>query len=64
MTMPAFSFRTVAAAIFGVIALGHAARLALSLPVQVGSTEIPLWASWLGLVVAGALCAWGLRSRS
>lgn len=64
ITMSGSAFRTVAAVIFGIVALGHAARLALSVPIQVGSTAIPLWASWLGLVVAGALCVWGFRSRS
>ena len=58
------SFNNVAAAIFGIVALGHAARLALALPVQIGTMAIPVWASWLGLFVAGSLCVWGFRARS
>lgn len=58
------SFNSVAAAVFGIVALGHAARLALALPVQIGTMDIPLWTSWLGLVVAGSLCLWGLRAKS
>ena len=59
MTKP--SFTTVAATIFGIVALAHAARLALGLPVQVGTTPVPIWISWVALFVAGSLCAWGFR---
>jgi len=62
--MPGPSFNSVAAAIFGIVALGHAARLALALPVQIGTMALPVWISWLGLVVAGSLCLWGLRAKS
>ncbi len=61
--MAAISFNRVAAAIFGIVAIGHAARLGLSVPVQIGTTAIPVWASWLGLFVAGLLCVWGFRTR-
>lgn len=56
------SFSSVATVVFGIVALGHAARLAWSWPVLVGTLVIPFWLSWLGLIVAGALCAWGLCS--
>jgi LPXTG-motif cell wall-anchored protein len=29
----------------------------------VGSTTIPMWISWVGLLVAGGLSLWGFRSR-
>jgi len=32
-------------------------------PVHVGTLEIPVWASWIAMVVAGSLCAWAFRSR-
>lgn len=56
-------FTRVAAMIFGVVALGHGARLALALPVSIGNVSIPFWVSWLGLLATGALCAWGFRSQ-
>lgn len=61
--MPGLSFNKVAAVIFGIVALGHAARLVLALPVLLGTTPVPVWLSWVGLIVAGALCVWGFRSK-
>jgi len=60
--MPMQAFCKVAAAIFGLVALAHVARLALGLPVQVGATAIPLWVSWFGLFVSAGLSLWGFRS--
>lgn len=61
--MSSTAFCRVAASLFGIVALAHVARLALDVPVQVGSTTVPMWASWLGLLVAGGLSLWGFRSR-
>lgn len=61
--MPRLSFHHVAAVIFAIIALAHLIRLTLALPIQVGTMSVPLWVSWAGLVVAGALSVWGFRSR-
>jgi hypothetical protein len=57
------SFNAVAATVFGIVALGHAARLAMALPITIGATPIPVWVSWVGLFVAGALCVWGFRTK-
>ena len=62
--MATLSFDKVAATLFGIVAFGHAARLAMALPVQIGATQIPLSASWLGLALSAALCVWGFRSGS
>ena len=61
--MSRLSFNHVAATIFGIVALAHIVRVALALPVHIGAMSIPMWVSWAGLVVAGALSAWGFRSR-
>ena len=57
------TFNRVAGLVFAVVALAHAYRAALSLPLQVGSSAIPVWASWAGALVAGLLSVWGFRSR-
>jgi len=57
------AFHRVVGFVFAVVALGHAARAVLALPAQVGSMAIPLWASWAGAAVAGALSVWSFRSR-
>ena len=54
-------YRTASGVVFGLIALGHGIRAALQVPAQVGSTSIPIWVSWVAVVVAGALCVWAFR---
>jgi len=47
------------ALIFLLVALVHVARLAQQWPVTLGSIDVPMSVSWIGLVVAGALALWG-----
>ena len=47
--------------IFGLIALVHAERLILDWPAQVAGWAVPVWVSWVAILVAGALCAWAFR---
>ena len=61
--MSSTTFSTVAASVFGIVALAHVARLVLHVPLLVGSTSIPMWVSWVGLLVAGGLSLWGFRTR-
>lgn len=51
-------------AIFGVVALLHFVRAIGQWQVRVGATVFPVWISWVGGVVAAALCLWGLRLAS
>jgi len=53
----------VSAVVFALVALAHAVRAALSWPLQVGATSIPVWTSWLVAIGAAALSWWGMRSR-
>jgi len=53
----------VSGVIFGFIALAQLIRAANQVPVQVGSVAIPVWVSWLAVVVTGSLCAWAFASR-
>lgn len=55
-------YGTISGVVFGLIALGHGIRAALQVPAQLGSTPIPIWVSWVALVVAGGLCVWAFRS--
>ena len=52
-------FTTIAAIIFGLMALLHAYRLATDFQVIVGSHSIAYEVSWVGLAVTAAL-SWGL----
>ena len=55
-------YQTVSGLVFGLITLGQAIRAVREVPVQVGATSIPVWASWIAVVVAGGLCLWAFRS--
>jgi hypothetical protein len=54
-------FSLVAAAVFLLIALGHALRLLFGWQVTVGNVVVPLWISWMGLAIAGYLAYQGFR---
>jgi hypothetical protein len=55
-------YAMVSGAIFGLAALIQAVRAFNQWPVQVGSFAVPIWFSWIALVVAGGLCVWAFRS--
>ena len=57
-------YRTISGMVFGLIAIGQGVRAALQVPVQVGATSIPVWVSWVAVVVAGGLCIWAFRSSA
>jgi hypothetical protein len=48
-------FTWIASAIFALMAIVHAIRLVKHFQIVVGSHQIPIWASWVGLIVAGGL---------
>ena len=56
-------FTTIAAIIFGIMALAHLYRLYSHFQVTVGSHTIPMWCSYVAIVVAGLL-SWGLFRES
>ena len=56
------TYAVVSGAIFGLVALLQAARAVGEVPVRIGSTDVPMIASWIAAVVAGALCVWAFRS--
>jgi hypothetical protein len=49
--------------IFLIIAVAHLLRAVLGWNVVIGTTVIPLWISWIGVIVAGCLSYQGLSKR-
>ncbi|SRR6266487_831455 len=45
----------VAGVIFAAVALFHLVRIYMDWPVTIGGWSVPMWVSWIGLVVAGGL---------
>lgn len=52
----------VSGVVFCVVAVIQALRLFNQWPVQVGAFAVPMWFSWIALLVAGGLCIWAFRS--
>jgi hypothetical protein len=55
------AFATIAAVIFGLVTLLHLLRLVMGWSVVIDSWTVPMWVSWIGLVVAGSLSYYGAR---
>jgi len=53
----------VSGVIFGFVALAQLFRAVNQVSIQIGSAEIPVWASWVAVVVAGGMCTWAFTSR-
>ena len=54
---------TVTVTLFLVVAVMHLLRITLGWQVEIGGLNIPFWASWLGVLVAGALAYFGFTQR-
>ena len=46
-----------------IVAVLHLLRLVFQLPITIGSTEIPMWASVVAVIVTGLLAAWLWRDQ-
>jgi hypothetical protein len=55
-------YALVSGVVFGVVAVVQALRLFNQWPVQVGPFAMPVWFSWMALLLAGGLCIWAFRS--
>ena len=55
------AYLQITGALFGIIALAHLHRIFRHWPIDVAGHMVPLWVSWLGLLVAGGLSVWALR---
>ena len=60
MTIKAFC--TLAAAIFALIALLQLIRIVMGLSVTLNGIDVPFLASWIAVIVAGALSFVGFRA--
>ena len=56
-------YATVSGAVFGLVAILQAIRAFNDWTVQIGPIAVPVWFSWLAVIVAGGLCVWAFRSQ-
>ncbi len=54
-------FTIIASVIFGVVALSHVLRIFFGWPAVIGGWTVPMWLSWIGLVVTGGLSYSGIN---
>jgi len=56
------TFCTLAATIFALIALLQLIRIVMGWSVTFNGVDVPFWASWIAVIVAGALSSVGFRA--
>ncbi|MDJ0743527.1 MAG: hypothetical protein QNJ32_09205 [Xenococcaceae cyanobacterium MO_167.B27] len=54
----------ISATIFALVALLHCVRLFTHWSFQIGAVTVPLWGSWLGLLIGATLSIWAFRLLS
>lgn len=59
MTQKTFSL--IAGIIFTIVALVHVARLAQGWDILIDGWLVPMWVSWIGLIIPGILGLYGLK---
>ena len=55
------TYNIVTATLFLIVAVLHLLRVVFGWPARIGGLDIPLWASWLAILVTGALAYCGFR---
>lgn len=51
----------ISGALFGLVALAHLARIVYGLSLQVDGVAIPMWVSWIAVIVPGTLAITAFR---
>ena len=57
-------FVLVSSSLFALIAVVHALRLVYAWPVTLAEWAVPVWLSWVGLIIAGYLSYQGFVLRN
>jgi hypothetical protein len=53
------AYLLVSAIVFSLVALAHVARIVFGWSVVVGGWSVPMWLSWIALLVTGGLAYFG-----
>ena len=60
--MKSNNYELVSGSVFGIIAALQAVRAVLQVPAHIGAYDVPVWISWVAVIVAGSLCIWAFRT--
>jgi hypothetical protein len=55
------AYEVVSGVVFAAVAVGHAWRAVRAWTIQIDAWSIPVWPSWVAVVVAGGLSVWAFR---
>jgi hypothetical protein len=55
------NYCTVSGALFTLVALAHLLRIVNGMSIQVDEYAVPMFVSWIGLVVPASLAVWAFR---
>ena len=55
------NYLLISAIIFSLVALGHLVRLFTHWSFQIGTMTVPLWGSWLAVLIGATLSIWAFR---
>jgi len=58
------NYAMVSALVFALVVVGQVLRLVNQWAVQIGPYTVPVWFSWMGMIVAAALSLWGFRTAT
>jgi hypothetical protein len=53
------TFTLLASVIFAMVAIAHLLRVFMGWPIVIDNWTVPMWLSWIALVVAGGLSYFG-----
>jgi len=51
----------ISGVLFGLLVLLHLLRVVNGWALAIGQFSVPMWASYVGIVVSAALCVWAIR---
>ena len=51
----------VSGAIFSLVALAHLLRIVNGMSIRVNDYAVPMWVSWIGLIVTAGLAFWSFQ---
>lgn len=55
------NYCAVSGALFALVAFAHLLRIAYGMSVQIDDYAVPMFLSWIGLLVPALLAVWALR---
>jgi hypothetical protein len=58
------TYNTITAVVFLIVALLHLLRIIFGWSAEIGGVTIPMWVSWLALLVSAALAYFGFRQNA